>query len=193
MRNYYGPTFGEKTSCFICDFWWLILILLILLISGGLLVNHFAPQLFPTPTPTATPTPQPTATPTEPPLGTGDIQVTLRWDDLNDLDLWVVDPSGEQIYYAHPYSASGGVLDVDANRGCGANITTNAVENIYWPEGQSPSGDFVVYVNLYTTCGNSASSSDYTVTVLQEGVEKTFTGTVSPSNQNVRIVEFSVD
>jgi hypothetical protein len=45
----------------------------------------------------------------------GDVEVSLAWNGLTDLDLEVRDPSGEQINGLHLRSASGGVQDVDAN------------------------------------------------------------------------------
>ena len=45
----------------------------------------------------------------------GEIEVSLAWNTLTDLDLQVRDPSGELITAAHPHSASGGEQDVDAN------------------------------------------------------------------------------
>ena len=51
-------------------------------------------------------------------LGTGDVQVTLRWAGRDDLDLAVMGPGGEMVFYGNPEIASGGTLDVDANGGC---------------------------------------------------------------------------
>jgi hypothetical protein len=45
----------------------------------------------------------------------GDLEISLAWNTLSDLDLQVCDPSGEQIAADHPRSANGGVQDVDAN------------------------------------------------------------------------------
>ena len=50
--------------------------------------------------------------------GTGLLQVNLSWDQENDVDLHLIDPTGEEIYYANPVSASGGQLDVDSNAAC---------------------------------------------------------------------------
>ena len=47
----------------------------------------------------------------------GDVQVSVSWDAPSDVDLHVVEPSGEDIYYGHPASATGGQLDVDSNAG----------------------------------------------------------------------------
>ena len=45
----------------------------------------------------------------------GDLEISLAWNTLSDLDLQVSDPTGEQIAADHPRSAAGGVQDVDAN------------------------------------------------------------------------------
>jgi len=85
-------------------------------------------------------------------LGTGDVQVTLRWDSAVDLDLAVTDPSGATIDYANPASASGGQLDRDANYPCDT-ATTSPVENVFWPPGEAPAGHYVVTVHYRTGCG----------------------------------------
>jgi hypothetical protein len=101
----------------------------------------------------------------EPALGTGDVQVTLRWDGPADLDLHVVDPFGEEIWYSHATSLSGGELDVDAHVACVPNAP---VENVYWPTGGAPSGSYQVYVQNFAGCSGGASS--YTVTIRVDGV-----------------------
>lgn len=45
----------------------------------------------------------------------GDLEVSLAWNSLSDLDLQVREPSGTIISAAAPRSPSGGVQDVDAN------------------------------------------------------------------------------
>ena len=45
----------------------------------------------------------------------GEVQVSLFWSSKNDLDLHVVCPSGERIFYGNRNPASGGRLDVDMN------------------------------------------------------------------------------
>lgn len=82
-------------------------------------------------------------------LGTGDFQATLRWDNAADLDLHVVDPNGEEIYYGSPSSSSGGELDVDANVGCG---DPGAIENVFWPVDAAPSGEYLIWVDNFATC-----------------------------------------
>src|SRR5205085_2107616 len=57
---------------------------------------------------TTTSPPDTGSTTTEPPLGTGDVQVTLRWSGTSDLDLHVTDPAGAEINFSTPTSPRGG-------------------------------------------------------------------------------------
>lgn len=45
----------------------------------------------------------------------GELDISLAWNSLTDLDLSVSEPGGELICASHRQSASGGVQDVDAN------------------------------------------------------------------------------
>jgi len=51
--------------------------------------------------------PSPGGPPVDQGLGTGDVQVTLRWGSLVDLDLAVTDPSGASIDYVNPRRLEG--------------------------------------------------------------------------------------
>ncbi|MBD2055018.1 hypothetical protein H6F88_03110 [Oculatella sp. FACHB-28] len=114
-------------------------------------------------------------------LGTGDIQVTLRWTSTDDLDMAVTDPAGQTVTYFNPSVASGGQLDVDANAGCGETVSS-PIENIFWPPSQAPEGDYTIEVNLYTRCGTTSGPISYTLTLLVQGNTETITGTVDDRN-----------
>ena len=60
----------------------------------------------------------------------GDVQVSLAWNTLDDLDIRVVTPSGETISYQNKQSRCGGHLDVDMNANGRCSIAP--VENVYW-------------------------------------------------------------
>ncbi len=109
-------------------------------------------------------------------VGTGDVQVALSWDYDSDVDLHVVAPGGEEIFYAHPQSATGGTLDLDSNAGCAIDGVRN--ENITWPTGRAPRGQYTVRVDYWSSCG--VGSTKYTVRVNNGGsvqvIEGTFTG-----------------
>lgn len=49
-----------------------------------------------------------------------DLRVVLTWDaDLTDMDLWVVEPSGEKAMYNHSRTAAGGLVSRDFTQGYG--------------------------------------------------------------------------
>jgi tRNA (guanosine-2'-O-)-methyltransferase len=84
--------------------------------------------------------------------GSGQIQVTLAWGTGADMDLYVYDPSGYQIYYADRYSPSGGMLDHDARGFCTGG--TDTVENVYWSSPTPPPGNYTVEVHYWGDCGD---------------------------------------
>jgi hypothetical protein len=111
-------------------------------------------------------------------LGTGDVQITLRWSSTADLDLHVIDPNEERIYFDHPRSASGGQLDRDANNPC-EEATGAPVENIYWPTGGAPKGLYVIQVHYYREC-NAEGPVSFTVELLVDGDTQAYKGSLSP-------------
>jgi hypothetical protein len=121
-------------------------------------------------------------------LGTGDVQVTLYWYSTNDLDLVVVDPYGEEIYFSNPFSSSGGILDVDANPAC-HQVTTQPVENIYWPVGAAPEGEYTVKVRYYSQCEANASTP-FEVHILVDGVTTVLQGITQFANDEQVITSF---
>ncbi len=116
-------------------------------------------------------------------LQTGDVQVTLRWNTTDDLDLYVKDPAGDEVYYGNPAVASGGQLDVDANLGCVEQMA-EPVENIFWPTGGGVPGDYVVTVDLFEVCG-TPGPIPFTLTTLVRGQTTTQTGTLSQAQRSM--------
>ena len=75
----------------------------------------------------------------------GVVQISLAWDDYNDLDLHLFCPSGERIYFNNRTSECGGELDVDMNV---RPTSDSAVENIVWID-DAPLGQYKVGVHFY--------------------------------------------
>ena len=116
----------------------------------------------------------------KPDTGTGDVQVTLAWASDSDLDLHVTEPDGTEIYYLNTGpSATGGQLDVDSNVDC---VNDGGVENIFWPVGDAPSGDYTVSVQGFRETrddGTDCGGGDFTLSITVAGQESTQTGTVA--------------
>lgn len=99
--------------------------------------------------------------------GTGKLQVSCSWDRPNDVDLHVVEPNGEEIYYGNSYSTNGGELDIDSNASCSIDNINN--ENVtYSDEAIVESGEYIVRVDLYSNCSVTANTN-YIVTVYYDG------------------------
>ena len=104
---------------------------------------------------------------------TGQVQVSLSWDSLADLDLHVVEPNGNEIYYGNQGpSTTGGKQDLDANGGCSQNIGVDN-ENTRWTTG-APNGTYIVRVDEFEAC--SASGANFVVTVNNGGSSSLFSG-----------------
>jgi hypothetical protein len=106
-------------------------------------------------------------------VGTGDVQVSVSWDAASDVDLHVVDPAGDELYYGNPDVASGGELDLDSNPDCIIDNVQN--ENVTWPAGGAPAGEYVVRLDYYAGC--NVPETNYVVTVRVKGrAPQTFSG-----------------
>jgi hypothetical protein len=114
-------------------------------------------------------------------VGSGDVQVSVAWNSAADVDLHVVDPTGEEIYYGSRTSASGGELDLDSNAACGSDQPRN--ENTVWPAGEAPAGTYIVRLDYWDSC--DAPQTDYVVTVWVKGQEpKVFSGTFTGTGEH---------
>ncbi len=100
-------------------------------------------------------------------VGTGRLQVSCSWDQLNDVDLHLVEPNGEEIYYGNGSSSNGGDLDLDSNAACSNDGVNN--ENItYNDEAIIEDGEYIVRVDFWSNC-NITSATNYNVTAYYEG------------------------
>ena len=102
---------------------------------------------------------------------TGNVQVSVAWDAPSDVDLHVVEPSGNDIYYGNPVSSTDGQLDVDSNAAC--NIDGRQIENVRW-SGPAPPGTYTVRVDYWDSCG--VPRTNYLVTVKNGASTQTFSG-----------------
>lgn len=81
---------------------------------------------------------------------TGDVQISLMWDTADDIDLHVEHysvGSSERIGWDNRVGYSGGMLDIDMNAAGPQN--NQPIENVFWPKGSNPRGEFVVGIHFY--------------------------------------------
>lgn len=121
-----------------------------------------------------------------PVLGTGELQITLRWEGNADYDLHVIEPDGTEIDYTNRGPTdSGGQLDVDSNIGCTDN---GGVENVYWEDGAMPDGHYTVKVVGFQVEGCEGGEYELVVNVRGEEILNE-TGTVDHEEE----IEYEFD
>lgn len=84
----------------------------------------------------------------------GEVQFSLVWETISDLDIHVITPHGQRIFYGARKSNCRGHLDVDANARNRRKFTTEPVENIRWLTGQPDSGRYTAIVHYYQRRGD---------------------------------------
>lgn len=114
----------------------------------------------------------------------GQVQVTLIWDGPADLDLIVICPDGQAIYYEKRSGCGGGRLDVDANY---EQRMPNPVENVSWSE-SAPAGNYRVLVRNV----DDPKSVPYRVRVTVDGESTEYSGSVAAAQSAVGVATFSV-
>jgi hypothetical protein len=115
-------------------------------------------------------------------VGTGPVQVSVSWNTESDVDLHLVEPGEEEIYYGNRESESGAILDLDSNAGCAIDGTRN--ENIFWPTDSPPRGTYTIRVDNWDACEVTGTTT-FVVTVRVTGRSPvTFTGQLTgPGDQ----------
>jgi hypothetical protein len=114
------------------------------------------------------------ATPLEP-LPSGDLVITLTWTNDSNLDLHVIDPAGQDLYWGNqsteppppavvPDGGSFGTIDYDSNANCDDDGLDR--EDAVW-KGPPPSGQYTVRVDAASLCGNP--DAYWTVTATLDG------------------------
>jgi hypothetical protein len=89
-------------------------------------------------------------------VGDGALRFTLQWSSENDLDLYVLTPAGNRIYYGNR-SADGGMLDRDDTTG-----GPGSIENIFFTAPEN--GTYEYWVDNY-----SGSAASFNLTVFKGG------------------------
>jgi subtilisin family serine protease len=100
----------------------------------------------------------------KPPVpSTGDVQILLKWNNYNDLDLICIDPFGDTVYFKNDKVPSGGQLEIDMNREYPYSKTP--IEHIFWPTGKAPHGTYKVYLLYYKKHERDIDETPFKVSV----------------------------
>ena len=121
---------------------------------------------------------------------TGVLRCSLSWHNYDDLDIHVIEPGGNHIFYGSKFNlTTKGTLDVDMN--VNSRGSRNAVENITWPtKARMQEGIYKFYVNQYTQ--RESIDKGFEVELEFEGQVHTFHyNKAVKGNVNVVELEFS--
>lgn len=123
-----------------------------------------------------------------------DIRASLLWNNRNDLDLHVMTPRGEHVYFGHKRGSCGGWLDVDMNvRG----ETTTPVENIRWASGVAPRGRYRFFVQNFRFHEPSQAMTPFKVELEVKGEISHYEGAIpagrTGSTSDITVFEFEYD
>lgn len=109
-------------------------------------------------------------------VGTGNLQISLSFDNEKDVDLYVLQPDGVMIFYGNKggqtYDPITGLstylwgLDLDSNPNCNIDSINN--ENVFYPDSLVQSGTYQVWINMYNNCDSSIPTTCI-VTALDSG------------------------
>ena len=124
--------------------------------------------------------------------GTGDLQVSLAFSNAKDVDLYVVEPNGNIVYYGNrrpwlfdssnyeegEYDQEMG-LDIDSNAGC--SIDNVNKENIYFNADCLQKGTYQVWVNMWSNC-DASLATDWSIVTTYKGVKITPQEGENPAN-----------
>lgn len=120
----------------------------------------------------------------------GAVQVTLSWDDYNDLDLHLFCPDGERIYFNNKISDCGGELDVDMNV---KPVSKHPVENVVW-QNLPPSGKYKVGVHFYKHFRKKKSKKTckFRLRVVIKGDSREYQGSISYGQAMQMVTTFTI-
>lgn len=103
----------------------------------------------------------------------GEVQVSLSWNTIDDLDLHViVQPMGSHISFMNRVGICGGILDIDMNVHP-RSLTNRPIENIFWNKNNTPQGVYTVGVQLYMNWSRSIET-DAIVVIKVKNETKSF-------------------
>ena len=121
----------------------------------------------------------------------GDLRINLQWYCKTDLDLHVIDPCGNEIYFSKRKATcqgGTGILDLDANALIGT--TSRPQENIYWLK-PSP-GTYTVKVVCFKWREKSQNPISYNISIVDKNGRVDKRGTIA-KGQSITVCKHTVN
>ena len=117
-----------------------------------------------------------------------DLRVIIRWDtDSTDIDLHVLEPSGEEVFYQHQRSQTGGLLSFDVTTGYGPEEFMHKaapkgvykiMTNYFASHQQKLTGPVTVTVTVFTNWARDNESSQILSLRLERAKDKVSVGSI---------------
>ena len=122
---------------------------------------------------------------------TGSVQVTLLWNNYNDLDLHVFCASGERIYFNNRTSECGGELDVDMNIKA---TSRKPIENVFW-KFMPPDGEYRICIHHYARHRRwkTKDPTNFSVRVQIGDEVNEYTGSISKGDPMKTVTKFVIN
>lgn len=118
----------------------------------------------------------------------GELRASLSWTNSDDLDLHIIEPKGNRIYFGNKVSAfTGGNLDVDMNA---HSITPKPVENIIYPyKERMYEGEYTVTVHQFRK--RQVENQGFTLEIECQGEVFTFEQAKHPREKGEWTIQFN--
>ena len=120
----------------------------------------------------------------------GDLRINLQWYCKTDLDLHVIDPCGNEIYFSKRKATCNGgtgILDLDANALIGT--TSRPQENIYWLK-PSP-GTYTIKVVCFKWRERTQNPISYNISIVDKNGRVDKRGTIA-RGQSITVCKHTV-
>lgn len=118
--------------------------------------------------------------------GNGVLKVTMAWEFPSDIDLHVIEPTGNEIYFGNRRSSTSGWLDTDNLEG--GSPGEPAVENVFWET--APEGEYTVRVKYFGTREGGRHGGPVLVVIQINGEESRFNINLSHQGEEVTVHRF---
>ncbi len=121
----------------------------------------------------------------------GQVQITAAWNTGADIDLYVIDPTGEELSFQRNRGQTGAVFDHNGRGECDAEVEAPRVENVFWAN-EAPRGEYRVEARYWGECNTGAGLTTVTASISVGGqVRGAFNVALTPA-QNAEIATFVV-